>query len=134
MRTKFFNFLAAGLIAFGLVRIAPSLAFAQTITSNKSEVEHLTCVKDTQGLMCKTDDRDKAATSDESATMQLTSTTPQILSSEQLGQFSNVLLGCLYFVLPTGLGLAIFLHDNRSKTLNEQIERLEKLWSQNPQH
>lgn len=134
MRTKFFNSLAAGLIAFGLVTIAPSLAFAQTIPSQESEVEHLTCVKDAQGLMCKADDRDKEAASDESATMQPTSTTPQILSSEQLGQFSNVLLGCLYFVLPTGLGLAIFLHDNRSKTLNEQIERLEKLWSQNPQH
>ncbi len=134
MRTKFFNSLATGLIAFGLVTIAPSLAFAQTIAFNESEVEHLICVKDIQGLMCKTDDRDKAATSDESATMQPTSTTPQILSSEQLGQFSNVLLGCLYFVLPTGLGLAIFLHDKRSKILNEQIERLEKLWSQNPQH
>jgi hypothetical protein len=94
MRTKFFNSLAAGLTAFGLVTIAPSLAFAQTIPSNESEVEHLICVKDTQGLMCKTDDRDNALTKqNESVPQQLASTAPQILSSEQLGQFSNVLLG-----------------------------------------
>ncbi len=134
MRTKFFNYLTVSLIASGVVAIVPSLAVAQTLPSKGGEIEHLTCVKDTQGLMCQADDRDKAAASGESATLHPTSTTPQILSSEQLGQFSNVLLGCLYFVLPTGLGLAIFLHDQRSKTLNEQIERLEKLWSQSPQH
>ncbi len=133
MKTKFFNHLTAGLIASGLVAIAPSLAVAQTIPSPKGEVEHLTCVKDAQGLMCKADNFDKAVPQ-ESAATNPASTTSQLVSSEQLGQFSNVLLGWLYFVLPAGLGLAVFLHDKHSQRLTEQVELLEKLWSKNPQH
>ena len=134
METKFLNYLTAGLIASGGVTIAPSLTVAQTIPSPGAEVEHLTCVKDAQGLMCKADERDNTPTAqDEAATLKL-SAPPQIMSSEQLGRVSNLLLGCLYFVLPTGLALAIFLHDKRSKLFSEQVARLEKLWSQNPQH
>ncbi len=126
MKTKFFNSLIAGLIASGLLSIAPA-AFAQATRSQApADVERLTCVKDAQGLMCKAEEHDSQAVATGAAT-------PAIVNSEQLGRWSDALLACLYFVLPTGLGLAVFLSDKRSELLREQIERLEKLWSQTPQ-
>lgn len=128
MRTKLFNYLATGLITSGLLAIAPSTS-AQTarLQTAESKVEHLTCVKDAQGLMCKTEERDSKPVAPN------TTVSASIVSSEQLGHFSNALLASLYFVLPAGLGLAIFLRDKQSELLNQQIQRLEKLWSQTPQ-
>ena len=126
MKIKFFNSLTIGLVTSGLLAIAPA-AFAQATKSQGSaEVEHLTCVKDAQGLMCKAQDRDSQVAA-------INTKVAPIMNSEQLGHWSDALLACLYFVLPTGLGLAVFLSDKRSEFLSEQIERLEKLWSQTPQ-
>ena len=53
-------------------------------------------------------------------------------------EIAQMLLGFIYFVLPVGVGLSIFLHDKyaqkRSATLNQQIEVLEISLHQTPQH
>jgi hypothetical protein len=61
---------------------------------------------------------------------------PQLFDNAQQEQISHILLGFIYFVLPVGVGLSIFLHDkyvqHRSATLNKQIEILEQVWKQTP--
>jgi hypothetical protein len=130
MKPGFFNPLTAGLIAAGLLTLAPT-AFAQPtkLQMPATEVEHLTCVRDAQGLMCKPQSHDTDA-SLVKAPGSTTENFPQLVSSQQLGQFSDALLVCLYLVFPAGLGLAILLHDKRSELLSAQIEQLEKLWNQ----
>ncbi len=108
-------------------------------------MQHLTCVKDAQGLMCTIDEsqeRDHEVAKKAGTAKTLKASTvaavPQLISSTQLGFISNVLLGFLYFVLPVGLGLGIFLHDKyyayRSNLVKEQIDLLERLWKQSPQN
>lgn len=62
---------------------------------------------------------------------------PQFDAARQ-EEISQMLLGFIYFVLPVGVGLSIFLHDKyaqkRSATLNQQIEVLEISFHHNPQH
>ena len=124
MKTKIFNCLTV-VVAAGMLTIAPSALAQAKPQVTEAGVEHLTCVKDAQELTCKVDDRD--------GQLAAVDTTSPIVSSEQLGQISDALLGGLYFLLPAGLGLAIFLRDRQSELLSTQIERLEKLWSQDPQ-
>lgn len=128
MKFKPFSLLTVCLAASGCLAIAPT-AFGQSPEQhiNGENVQHLTCVKDAQGLMCKTEERDSEPAGNPGNVM---------ISSAQLELISNVLLGFLYFVLPTGIGLAIFLHDKyssyRSAILDKQIEILERLWMQSP--
>jgi hypothetical protein len=72
-----------------------------------------------------------------SASTTAAAATPHFLSPAQQESICNILLGTLYFVLPVGLGLAIFLNDRysnyRSALLHQQIQLLERLWHQNPQ-
>jgi hypothetical protein len=131
MKSKFFNPLTAGLIAAGLLTIAPiAVAQSTTLQMPTAEVEHLTCVRDAQGLMCKPESRDNAPANLVNAPATATEYLPQLVSPQQLGQFSDALLVCLYLVFPAGLGLAILLHDKRSELLSARIEQLEKLWNQ----
>lgn len=62
---------------------------------------------------------------------------PQFDAAQQ-EEISQMLLGFIYFVLPVGVGLSIFLHDKyaqkRSVTLNKQIEVLELSLHHTPQH
>jgi hypothetical protein len=137
MRTNFVNRLTLGLAVLGLSAIAPA-AFGQSMTLQKGrvEVEHLTCTKDTQGLMCKPQVQDSkvvpqaAMAADSTAAI----SAPQWISAGQLSSFSDVLLGGLYFVLPVGVGLAMFLHDEQTKRFAKRIDRLERLWNNHPQH
>lgn len=147
MKFKPFSLLTVCLAASGCLAIAPT-AFGQSVDQhiNGEDVQHLTCVKDAQGLMCKTEERDSEPAGNpgnvseagvpESLKVSSITTVPQMISSAQLELISNVLLGFLYFVLPTGIGLAIFLHDKyssyRSAILDKQIEILERLWMQSP--
>jgi hypothetical protein len=149
MKFKLFNHLGVCLLTSGFLAIASS-AFGQSVELqiNGENVQHLTCVKDTQGLMCKTEQRDSQSTQktadvrEAGTAKSLKASTlmpvPQLLSSAQLEFISNVLLGFLYLVLPVGLGLGIFLHDKyyayRSNLLSTQMELLERLWKQSSQH
>ncbi|NJK69713.1 MAG: hypothetical protein HC789_09075 [Microcoleus sp. CSU_2_2] len=62
---------------------------------------------------------------------------PQFNAAQQ-EEIAQMLLGFIYFVLPVGVALTIFLHDKyakkRSATLNKQIEVLEISFHQTPQH
>ena len=123
MKANFFNPLVASAMTVGLLTIAPS-ALSQTanVQVQDAGVEHLTCVKDSQGLMCKPMDRDRQPV--------VNVKNSSVVTSEQLGHISNGLLAILYFLLPASLGLAIFLRDQKSDRINKQVMRLEKLWSQ----
>ncbi|MFB8794655.1 MAG: hypothetical protein U7126_10620 [Microcoleus sp.] len=61
---------------------------------------------------------------------------PQFDAAQQ-EEISQMLLGFIYFVLPVGVALSIFLHDKyaqkRSTTLNQQIEVLEISFNHTPQ-
>lgn len=60
----------------------------------------------------------------------------QLFDNAQQEIISQILLGFIYFVLPVGVGLSIFVHDKcvqqRSATLNKQIDILEQVWKQTP--
>ncbi len=122
---------------------ATTAAFAQNSNQevNGKNVQYLTCVEDSQGLMCKPQARDnqhQKPTSPAPTSQISTTYLPTVLSAAQLGLISNMLLGILYFVLPSGLALAVFLHDKnhayRTQLLSTQIEFLERIWRQNSQH
>jgi hypothetical protein len=63
---------------------------------------------------------------------------PQVFDAAQQEEISQMLLGFLYFVLPVGVSLTIFLHDKysqkRSATIKQQTEVLEVVFNQHPQH
>ena len=63
---------------------------------------------------------------------------PQLFDEAQQEEISQMLLGFLYFVLPVGVTLSIFMHDKysqkRSATIKQQTEVLEVVFNQHPQH
>lgn len=119
--------LSGGLIA--------SSATAQSIDSSKqnSQVQHLTCVKDTQGLMCTVDKALDAASGVQQTNSKSDLTVSEQATNEQLGQISNALLAIMYVGLPIALVFAILRHDKRDAELAQSIEGLERIWNQNPQ-
>ena len=132
-----------------VVAIAPS-ALSQSATPTVSETasQQALCMNDPQGLMCHSAN---PASEPVIASPTAVSSTPaassqrhaselhsfELISAEQMERLSGVLLGLLYFVLPAGFGLGLFLHDRhqqyRAAMLEAQIQLLEKLWKQSPQ-
>ena len=154
-RRKSMPWLVLCLAASGVVAIAPS-ALSQSATPGRSESvsQQVFCTRNPQGLRCHpanhasevgiasptaTSSSSPAAPSQRHASklhsFELHSFEP--ISAEQMERLSNVLLGLLYFVLPAGFGLGLFLHDrhqsSRAAVLEAQIKLLEKLWKQSPQ-
>ncbi|MBM0743117.1 hypothetical protein JOY44_16130 [Phormidium sp. CLA17] len=127
-------------VLFGLLLsgglLTPAVA-AQPIDTSKqnSQVQHLTCVKDTQGLMCTVDEALNTSSSgvEQKIAAKADSTPSELAFNEQLGQMSNILLGIIYLGLPIALVFAILLHDKRVAELAQSIEGLERIWNQNPQ-
>ncbi|MBA3922114.1 MAG: hypothetical protein H0X31_10610 [Nostocaceae cyanobacterium] len=124
-------------VAISSTFVAPA-AFGQSQQVNGKNVQYLTCVEDSQGLMCKPQARDNQHQKPENllpASQISTTYVPPVLSAAQLGFICNMLLGILYCVLPTGLVLAVFLHDKhdayRTQLLSTQIEFLERVWQRN---
>jgi hypothetical protein len=118
------------LAVVGVVSIAPS-ALSQGVARSTATVQHSTCASDPQGSMCSSQRE-----LDSAATPQTVAMLPA-LSDAQMEQLSDVLLGLLYFVLPIGFGIGLFIHDRhqaeRAAALEAQIKLLEKLWEQSPQ-
>ncbi len=126
--------------------IAPA-ALSQNSASSKTVqatpdavVQHSICVSDPQGLMCNSNQPNvnaATATTQASRASAHTVTVLPTLSKAQMERVSDVLLGLLYFVLPIGFGIGLFMHDRRqaerAATLEAQIQLLEKLWEQSPQ-
>jgi len=123
-------------VAISSTFVTPA-AFGQSSNQqNGKNVQYLTCVEDSQGLMCKPQERDSQHQKPENPASQIsTAYIPTVLSAAQLGFICNMLLGILYCVLPTGLVLAVFLHDKhddyRTQLLSTQIEFLERIWQRN---
>jgi hypothetical protein len=159
IKSKLFNLLSVCLATWGFLAPAQS-AFGNSGEGQISleQAQHLVCVKRGEHLPCDVDNSSKpdflpdSVASSESAKNQATanelqaadslqsstrSVVPQLLSPAQQGAIANIILGFTYLVLPTGLVLGIYLHDKysayRSAVLNEQIERLERLWKQTTQ-
>ena len=135
MKKILFNHFAACLATSAFLAIAPT-ALAQS-------AENSTCTQDAQGLMCKSQLSDSSTwvNAPKSELIEATanlSSNEATIPSNQLAAVSNFLLGLTYFILPAGLGLAVFLHDKHedeiAALLNKQIELLERIWNQNPQH
>lgn len=114
-RFKPFSILTLCIAASGCLAIAPA-AFSQSAAENPGN--------------------DLEVGVPESLKVTSIKTVPPKLSSAELELISNVLLGFLYFVLPIGIGLGIFLYDKyssyRSAVLAQQITILERLWMQSP--
>jgi hypothetical protein len=115
--------------------IASSVASQPTVPSKQnSQVQHLTCVQDTQGLMCNVDESlAKSKLAERTTTHNSVSSVPALITVEQLAQVSNFLLALVYFGLPSALVFAILRHDKRDKERTQLIERLERIWNQSPQ-
>lgn len=120
-------------VLFGIILsgglLASAAAAQPTVASNQnSQVQHLTCVQDTQGLMCNVDetskresDRVSVSTSDNSA--------PELITAQQLEQLSNLVLGIMYFGLPFALVFAVLRQDKQDTELTQRIEQLERIWN-----
>ncbi|XGV99357.1 MAG: hypothetical protein ACAF41_10530 [Leptolyngbya sp. BL-A-14] len=141
---KYINLATVGLVFAGVLSITPSALSQSAVLSPSAirsgadaTVQHPTCAIDPQGLMCTTSSHELEALPVSSQASVQTGTMLHPLTNEQMERLSDILLGILYFVLPVGFGLTLFLHDRyqsyRTATLDAQIKLLEKLWEQSPQ-
>lgn len=136
----FMNHLVLCLTASGVVTIAPAALSQSAAPAGSANAPQQTlCMSDPQGLMCHPVNHSSKTVIASSTAIAPTSppASPQLLNAAQMEQISNMLLGLLYFVLPAGFGLGLFLHDRyqsqRAALLEAQIQLLEKLWEQSPQ-
>jgi hypothetical protein len=125
------------MLSGGLIAVS---AVAQNAVSAKqnSQVQHLTCMQDTQGLMCTLDEALSGSsrmqqTKVSQTVSQSDLSAPALITAEQLGLVSNLLLGFMYFGLPTALAFAVFRHDKRDVERTQYIEQLKRIWGQSPQ-
>ena len=81
-------------------------------------VQHLTCVKEADGLSCKVD-----ATTVKNSTNNL----QQAPKNHNLGQVSSILLALIYLALPSALVYAILLEAKSYRERTKLIERLESI-------
>ncbi|MBW4443461.1 MAG: hypothetical protein KME10_19955 [Plectolyngbya sp. WJT66-NPBG17] len=86
-------------------------------TQPDQSVQHLTCTKDPQGLMCTIDETQK--------TVSINAPT-----SAQLEQLSNELIAVMFIGLPIALVLVVILHDKQGIDRKKRREQLEKIWQQ----
>ena len=133
-------FATSGLIAPAQVVFAGSLA-EQTETAT---AQHLVCVKEEQHFLCDIDNSEKRNSQAEQnrGTAKATKATgsnpsneaavTQIVTPAQQERIANFFLIFIYFILPGGLGLGMFLHNrycvHRAAAIQKQIELLERLW------
>lgn len=131
--------LATVCLTLGSVALMVPSALSQTVArSTPSAVTpDSVCAINPQGLMCNADQPELEASSTLSQAHTNVASLLQPSTKTQMEQLSDMLLGFLYFVLPIGFGLGLFLHDRyqsyRAAMLDAQIKLLEKLWEQSPQ-
>ena len=145
MRLKLFNLTTVFLATSGL--LAPvQVAFGRSLPEHTETdaLQHLVCVKEKQHLLCDIDNSEKrnsqaeqnqGTANETKATGSNASTDAaltQIVTPTEQESIANLLLIFIYLVLPSGLGLGIFLHNrycvHRAAAIQKQIALLEKLW------
>ncbi len=104
-------------------------AVAQPKTAAHPQVQHLTCVQDTQGLMCNVDESSNPIGTDRVNSASADISVPAAITAEQLAQLSNLLLGIIYLGLPSALLLAVIQHDRRAQEQTQLIAQLERIWN-----
>jgi hypothetical protein len=113
--------------------IASATAVQPITTSSQSDrVEHLTCVRDPQGLMCNVDESSNVKSTDRVkivAKNTATAASPTTFNSDRLAQISNSLLGIIYLGFPSLLVFAIVRHDRLAAKHTQLVAQLEKLWA-----
>lgn len=90
------------------------------------EIQHLTCTKDSQGLMCTIDETQETVVLKHASQ-------PEIFkgnSASQLGELSNFLIGLIFIGFPITIVLSVLIHDKRDDAKLKQIEELERIWQQ----
>ena len=124
-----------GVMITGGLIATPALAQKAVPSKQNSQVQHLTCLQDTQGLMMCTLDEALNGSSrvHQTTASQSDLSAPALITAEQLGLVSNLLLGVIYFGLPTALAFAVLRHDKRDAERTQDIERLKRIWEQSPQ-
>lgn len=124
--------------------MTPTATLAQSSAQNaarstREAIQPSTCAADVQGLRCNLSNPTLKDATQRQASPTTASAVAlmQPLSNAQMERLSDILLGLLYFVLPIGFGIGLFLHDRqqaqRMATLEAQIKLLERLWNQTPQ-
>lgn len=137
-----FNFLAACLVASGLLASATG-AFAASGEPllDAEKVQHLSCVKQGERLLCEVEKTSDRASAPNQAPENLKSSTVtinlQMLTPQEQESLANILLWLTYLI-PSGACVGILLYDkyclHRATALNQKIEVLEKLWKQTTQN
>ena len=136
-----FNFLAACLVASGLLASASASAASVEPLLDAEQVQHLSCVKQGERLLCeveKTSDRASAPNqTPESLKSSTVTINLQMLTPQEQESLANILLWLTYLI-PSGACVGILLYDkyclHRATALNQKIEVLEKLWKQTTQN
>ena len=106
---------------------SPNVIAAQS----DQNVQHLTCTRDPQGLMCTINETQETVSlknSERSALPQHQDA--QTNYSEQLEQISNGLIGLIFIGLPIVLMVAIVVQDKRDIDRTKRLEQLERIWHQ----
>ena len=115
-----------GVMLSGGITAAAAVA-RPTATSQQPQVQHLTCIQDTQGLMCNVDES-SSTIGTEGTVPSADNSAPALITAAQLEQLSNLLLGIMYFGLPSALVFAVLRHDRREQEQTQLIAQLERIW------
>ena len=127
MNIKHLTPILVGMMLSGGIITSAAAAQPTTSSSQNSQVEHLTCVRDPQGLMCNVDDS-SSVKSTKRVTISKNSSTPTAVNTQQLAQASDLLLGIIYLGLPSALILAIVRYDRRAAKHTQLVAQLERIW------
>ncbi|MBD1836548.1 hypothetical protein H6F61_28675 [Cyanobacteria bacterium FACHB-472] len=137
-----FNFLAACLAASGLLACTTG-AFAASVEPvlDAEQVQHLSCVKQGDRLLCEVERTSDRASAPNQAAESLKSSTVtinlQMLTPQEQESLANILLWLTYIILG-GACVGVVLYDkyclHRATALTQKIQVLEKLWKQTSQN
>ena len=118
-----------GVMLSGGLSVAAAVAQPTATSPQQPQVQHLTCVQDTQGLMCNVDESSNSIERDRVSVASADNSAPALITAAQLEQLSNLLLGFMYFGLPSALVFAVLRHDRRDREQTQLVAQLERIWN-----
>jgi hypothetical protein len=109
--------------------ITSEVATQPTTASNQNApVRQLTCVRDPQGLMCNVDRSSQIEKIERVTIPTKDSSTPAAVTTNQLAQVSDLLIGIIYLGLPAALIFALVRYDRRAAKHTQLVAQLERIW------